>query len=76
MLFDWRFNRKILLKNQRKKQMLEKLLEKKKRLLKELDKVSELIALEKIQLQNDGGGIGRKSSTDFEKRVRAKFKIT
>ena len=34
--------------------MLEKLLEKKKRLLKELDKVSELIALEKIQLQNDG----------------------
>ena len=57
--------------------MLEKLLEKKKRLLKELDKVSELIAIEKIQLQNDdGGGIGRKSSTDFEKRVRAKFKIT
>ena len=57
--------------------MLEKLLQKKKRLLKELDKVSELIAIEKIQLQNDdGGGIGRKSSTDFEKRVRAKFKIT
>ena len=54
--------------------MLEKLLEKKKRLLKELDKVSEQIATEKIQLQNDG--IGRKSSTDFEKRVRAKFKIT
>ena len=56
--------------------MLEKLLEKKKRLLKKLDKVYELIALEKIQLQNDGWGIGRKSSTDFEKRVRAKFKIT
>ena len=36
--------------------MLEKLLEKKKRLLKKLDKVSEIIALEKIQLQNDGGG--------------------
>ena len=56
--------------------MLEKLLEKKKRLLKELDKVSEQIATEKIQLQNDGGGIGRKSLTDFKKRVRAKFKIT
>lgn len=55
---------------------LEKLLQKKQRLLKELDKVSELIALEKIQLQNDGGGIGRKSSTDFEKKVRAKFKIS
>ncbi len=54
---------------------LEKLLQKKQRLLNELDKISELIAIEKIQLQNDGGGIGRKSSTDFEKRVRAKFKI-
>lgn len=54
---------------------LEKLIEKKHRLLKELDKVSDLIAIEKIQLQNDGGGIGRKSSANFEKRARAKFKI-
>ena len=55
---------------------IEKLLQKKQSLLKELDKITEQIALEKIQLQNDGGGIGRKSSTDFEKKVRAKFKIT
>ena len=59
---------------------LEKLLQKKQRLLKELDKVSELIAIEKIQLQNDSGGIGRKSPAifdkkEFEKKVRAKFKI-
>lgn len=59
---------------------LEKLLQKKQRLLKELDKVSELIAIEKIQLQNDGGGIGRKSPAifdkkEFERKVRSKFKI-
>ena len=59
---------------------IEKLLQKKQRLLKELDKVSEQIAIEKIQLQNDSGGIGRKSPAifdekEFEKKVRAKFKI-
>jgi|GEM_PF-3639087 len=55
--------------------MLEKLLQKKARLLKDLDKISEQIALEKIQLQDVGGGIGRKSSADFERKARAKFKI-
>jgi len=56
--------------------MLEKLLEKKARLLKELDKISDQIALERIQLQEvDGGGTGRKSTTVFEKRTRAKFRI-
>jgi hypothetical protein len=59
---------------------LEKLLQKKQRLLKELDKVSEQIAIEKIQLQNDSGGIGRKSPAifdkkEFEKKVRSKFRI-
>ena len=59
---------------------LEKLLQKKQRLLKELDKIYELIAIEKIQLQDDSGGIGRKSPAifdkkEFEKKVRAKFKI-
>lgn len=34
---------------------LEKLFQKKQRLLNELDKVSEQIAIEKIQLQNDSG---------------------
>lgn len=47
---------------------LEKLLQKKQRLLKELDKVSEQIAIEKIQLQNDSGGIGRKSPAIFDKK--------
>lgn len=51
------------------------LIKKKERLLKELDKVSEQIALEKIQLQDTAAGIGRKSSSSFEKKVRAKFKI-
>ena len=57
--------------------MLEKLLQKKERLLKELDKVSDQIATERIQLNEstNGRGIGRKSPTDFEKRVRAKFRI-
>lgn len=56
---------------------LEKLLEKKARLLRELDKISDQIATEKIQLQDvNSGGLGRKSTTVFEKRVRAKFKIT
>ena len=59
---------------------IEKLLQKKQSLLKELDKITEQIALEKIQLQNDGGGIGRKSPAIFDKkefeiRVRSKFKI-
>ncbi|MDQ1859266.1 hypothetical protein [Chryseobacterium sp. WLY505] len=56
--------------------MLEKLIEKKARLLKELEKVSEMIALEKIQLQESSGRTGRKSSAGFEKMARAKFKIT
>lgn len=56
--------------------MLEKLLEKKARLLKELDKISDQIAIDKIQLQDvNSGGIGRKSTTVFEKRARAKFRI-
>ena len=58
--------------------MLELLLKKKERLLKELDKISEQIAFERIQLQEsevNGGGMGVKSSSNFEKRVRAKFKI-
>ncbi len=55
---------------------LEKLLEKKARLLKELDKISDQIATERIQLQEvDGGGIGRKPTTVFEKRAIAKFRI-
>ena len=56
---------------------LEKLLQKKERLLKELDKISDQIATERIQLNesNHSGGIGRKSTADFEKRVRAKFRI-
>lgn len=56
--------------------MLEKLLQKKARLLKELDKISDQIAIEKIQLQEVSGGIGRKSPTNFEKRARAKFRIS
>ena len=58
--------------------MLSNLLKKKAKLLKDLDKVSEQIALEKIQLQESevqSGGVGIKSSVLFEKRVRAKFKI-
>lgn len=58
--------------------MLEKLILKKEKLLRELDKVSEQIATERILLQEstNGRGIGRKSPTDFEKRVRAKFRIS
>ena len=58
--------------------MLEKLIHRKEKLLKELDKISDQIALEKIQLQESevrSTGIGRKSSTSFENKVRAKFKI-
>ena len=55
---------------------LEKLIQRKQKLLKELDKISEQIALEKILLQKaDNGGSGRESSSDFEKRLRAKFRI-
>ena len=45
---------------------LEKLLQKKQRLLNELDKIYELIAIEKIQLQDDSGGVGRKSPAIFD----------
>lgn len=57
---------------------LDILIKKKERLLSELDKISNQIAVEKIQLQESevrSGGVGQKSSTSFEKKVRAKFKI-
>lgn len=57
---------------------LNTLLKKKETLLKELDKVSNQIAVEKIQLQESevrSGGVGIKSSTSFKNKVRAKFKI-
>ncbi len=55
---------------------LEKLIQRKQKLLNELDKVYEQIALEKTLLQKSyREGIENKSSSDFEKRVRAKFRI-
>ncbi|MDV3774549.1 hypothetical protein CMU14_15860 [Elizabethkingia anophelis] len=57
---------------------LDLLLKKKDKLLKELDKVSEQIAIEKIQLQESedrNRGVGVKSSVSFDKKVRTKFQI-
>jgi len=55
---------------------LEKLLNKKERLLKELDKIYEQIALEKLNIQNSNDNLKNVNPNEFEKKVRAKFKIT
>lgn len=58
--------------------MLEKLEQKKKRLISELEKVIKEIAIqEDIQHQLQlGAGVGKKSRSNFEKKVRAKFRIS
>ncbi len=60
--------------------MIESLLKRKEKLLKELDKISDQIAVERIQLQESeghrSGGVGKKSSASFERKARAKFRIT
>ncbi|MFP3593968.1 hypothetical protein [Chryseobacterium sp. SIMBA_038] len=55
---------------------LDKLLKKKERILRELDKVYEQIALEKLNIQNSNDNLINLNPDNFEKKVRAKFKIT
>lgn len=56
---------------------IDKLHQKKKRLFNELEKVIKEIAIqEDIQHQLQiGAGVGKKSRSNFEKTVRAKFRI-
>lgn len=57
---------------------IEKLHQKKQRLFNQLEKVIKEIAIqEDIQLQSAGGRTGKqKTPSDFEREVRAKFRIT
>ncbi|SDE72322.1 hypothetical protein [Epilithonimonas hungarica] len=56
---------------------IEKLQQKKNRLYNELEKVIKEIAIQEDiqhQLQN-GAGVGKKSRSNFEREIRAKFRI-